>query len=112
MSATSDAGAPRKRPAASRAAALETVARAVQVLDRVRVEPSPVSSDGFRDRPRVRGEQEGGEVDPAAIELELRPHRAPVAQVGRSRARLGELRPADRKSAGRETGSRKKSAPG
>ena len=89
MSATSDAGAPRKRPAASRAAARQTVTRAVQVLDGVQIEPEPVSVDRVPHGPRVRSEQEGREVDSVGIERKLRPHRAPVTEIGSRFRELG-----------------------
>ena len=108
MSATSDAGAPRKRPAASRAARAQLVAATVQVLDRVRVEPRAVSGDRVTHEPRVRREQEGRQVDAAPIERELRPHRAPVAQIG---GRFGELGLPDRERAGDEAGTREQSTP-
>ena len=88
----------------------QSVTGAVQVLDGVRVEPLPVGGDRVRHRPRVRGEQEGGEMDPAAVELELRADRAPIAEIGRRIACLGELGPADGERARREARPRQEPA--
>ena len=81
----------------------QPVARAVQVLDRVRVEPLPVRCDRVPHRARVRREQEGREVDRRGIERELRPHRAPVAEVGRRLRGLGAR--TERERAGGQTGT-------
>ena len=88
----------------------QSVTGTVQVLDGVRVEPLPVSGDRVAYRPRMSGKQEGGEMDPAGLQLELRADRAPVAEIGRRGACLGELRPADGERARREARPRQEPA--
>ena len=88
----------------------QCVTGTVQVLDGIRVEPLPVSGDRVAYRPRVRGKQEGGEMDPTRIELELRADRAPIAEIGRRVDCLGELGPTDGERARREARPRQKPA--
>ncbi len=88
----------------------QAVTGTVQILDGVRVELAPVGGDRVRDRPRMRGEQKGGEMDPIGLQLELRADRAPIAEIGCRSACLGELRPADGESARREARPRQEPA--
>ncbi len=103
VSAISDEGTARKRPAAARASAVSLPSFACRYSTGIRVEPAPVAVDRLPHRPRVRREEERRQVDAVRGERELGAHRGPVGQVWRG---LEPLHLPESDGAGRETGPR------